>query len=347
MSDVIASGTFRGTGAGCSPNLLATSQSRIAELCVVKARWLRRLAGVPGVTAVGVGHRVRDRRATDEPVLRVYVRRKLSPAVLARRGFPDVTKISGLQGAVDVIEASAFARNRLHRGGNGSDQAPLRGGHEVAHGKYPEFSGTLGAVLKDVDTSEPRLFSAWHVMGAGLRGLEEGAPVISRSHGDKTVGHITYFGSGGRIDVAAAKPVDGLDLEIDALPNGRRLIGSRDIRSGRPGDSENLWKYGATTGWTTGYITDFDHSTSYVVGPENDRVLVSLHGCYLLGAHVDDDGGLLEISRGGDSGSIVVDDDRCAIGLLVSGDADGDSGDEYAVVCPIKPCLRAVGLEIG
>lgn len=193
---------------------------------------------------------------------------------------------------------------------------PLRAGYSVAH--HAVTAGTLGAFVSDAN-DQLYLLSNNHVLAntnAGRRGdvIVQPGPIDGGRRAHDRVGLLHRFvrlrGSGNRVDAALAT------IDADAEPAQVSLPGIGSV-AGWWREAPETWdvrKIGRTTGLTRGRITALG----------------------LLEQEVDYDGrrmrfddvievtGLDEsepFSDGGDSGSLVVDADRYAVGLLFAGDA--------------------------
>ncbi len=138
-----------------------TVDSAIEKLNEVRREWMRR----PGVTAVDVGFKIKDKTITDDVALRVHVARKKPVADLsASEVFNKSGKTSTKQGGfpVDVIEADyapadasrdapVALEELVGEVGVGIERTttfdPLVGG--ISCGNPRVTAGTLGAIVFD------------------------------------------------------------------------------------------------------------------------------------------------------------------------------------------------------
>ena len=98
-------------------------------------------------------------------------------------------------------------------------------------------------------------------------------------------------------------------------------------------------KVGRTTGVTRGTVTAF----------ELDNVTIGYdHGNATFDGQIEIEGaGTLPFSQGGDSGSLVVDQDCKALGLLFAGgDTGGTNGRGLTYANPIQAVLQALSITL-
>jgi hypothetical protein len=116
----------------------------------IKARVQGRLFGIPGVHAVGVGHKIVNGQRTDDVAIMVFVVKKKPISELSpKEVIPP--EIDGVK--TDVYE-SAVPRPYV-------DDAPypqLVGGIQVEPGGFPESAGTLGFFARK-DGATPKIFA--------------------------------------------------------------------------------------------------------------------------------------------------------------------------------------------
>lgn len=316
------------------------------------------------VVGVGVGYKIAGQELTDEPSVVVSVTRKqpvdtLSPEDLVP---PEVDGVP-----TDVVETGRIVAHNVNRR---IRQRPLRPGLSIGH---PAGSaGTLGAfVLKE---GQLYLLGNNHVM-ARLNQAQIGDPILQPGPSDggtlfDQVAHLADFvplrfldemtlpdepeearglagllraisrlfggaRNGGApaqppflplpptntVDAAIARPVEGVPLDatiidVEAPPSGLALpeLRKRVIKSGR------------TTGLTRAQILQIGVTVDVQYGQRVARFTNQIMTTAL--------------SDRGDSGSLVMDYKRRAIGLLFSGSST------VSVVNPIHFVLEALGVEL-
>jgi len=219
---------------------------------------------------------------------------------------------------------------------------PLVAGISIGH--YRITAGTLGAfVIAAKGAAGARyLLSNNHVLGRedlarkGEAVLQPGAADGGRNPADLVARFeraVRLKAAKNHVDAALARVEDGVAITAGMLPGLGRLAG---VRTASLAPGLRAAKVGRTTGRTRGIVSAI----------EVDRVVVG----YDRGDLVFDDqieivpAGTGAFSRGGDSGSVVVDADRRAIGLLFAGN-DVDT----TYVNPIAAVLAGlrVRLDLG
>jgi hypothetical protein len=219
---------------------------------------------------------------------------------------------------------------------------PLVAGISIGH--YRITAGTLGAFVGPArgDAGARYLLSNNHVLARedlarkGEAVLQPGAADGGRNPGDLVARFeraVRLKAAKNHVDAALARVEDGVAITAGTLPGLGRLAG---VRTAALAPGLRAAKVGRTTGRTRGIVSAI----------EVDRVVVG----YDRGDLVFDDqieivpAGTGAFSRGGDSGSVVVDAERRAIGLLFAGN-DVDT----TYVNPIAPVLAGlrVRLDLG
>lgn len=224
-----------------------------------------------------------------------------------------------------------------------SRQRPLAIGVSVGH--HAITAGTLGCFVRGARGKAPRILSNNHVLANENRA----------KRGDAILQPGTYDGGRRPKDVVAAlekfirlkagQP-NLADCAIAAVAEGI-AVEPREIRGlGRlaglgPNIDEGIavHKLGRTTGLTQGRVTAI----------ELDDVVVAFdQGNFSFDNQVEIEGtGDLPFSDGGDSGSLIVDDGRRALGLLFAGgDQGGSNGRGLTYANPIRTVLELLGVDL-
>ncbi len=315
------------------PRKIRTSMinDAISELNKVRKDWLRR----PGVSAVDVGYKITGEGLTDELAIRVHVKRKKPLEALEDYEIFSISGSPKKAGAfsVDVIEAEyapsrflvaaepleAEAVNRRSR------TNPLVGGISVGNPRVT--AGTLGAIVWDRTDCQVCILSNWHVL-CGDPSCAVGEPIYQPG----------VYDGGTAADKVAELKRWRLDKDADAalakLTGGRGY--SRDILEWHPitGVEEpalgmEVVKSGRTTGFTKGIIDGVSGSATINYG---GGVVVTFHDQIHIvprppWPQVD-----YEVSKGGDSGSVWMNEDNNkAVGLHFAGETDPSPTAEHAV----------------
>jgi hypothetical protein len=273
----------------------------------------------PDVTGVAVGLRRRGGHLTQERVLKVYVAHKKPPHLVHPAAMlPASIATAAGEAAVDVEEmppprvppmhtpqeeaALAAARLRVPR-------RPAIGGASLAHYRFP--TGTVALGVRDNHTGAACLLSCNHVLAQVDRALP-GDPVLQPAHRDgggplSIVGHLLrwtdlrFDGTPNHADAAIAICPPWMAMsEVDMIGPITGIAPSVALGG-------TMRKVGRATGLTEGRV-------------------VGLHGSFkanyaLLGfgntQAVFVDQIVVELGCGfGDSGSLLVDDENRAAGLL-------------------------------
>ena len=310
------------------------------------------------VVGVAVGRKVVSGRETDETCVVVYVERKERETELRRRDLvprtldgvrTDVVATGPLR-ALPQLETLAVSHTARVR--------PAPGGVSIAHAKVT--AGTLG-VLAHRTSGEAVILSNNHVL-ANSNEAKVGDPILQPG---------PYDGGGPRDVIATlaafvpvafdAQDLDGLGrlvertlgrilapagLGLRRLPSGKTnlvdaaiatplaadLVAPDILELGPVGGTAaatlgmEVKKSGRTTGLTRGKVTGLEATVEVDYGGKTAT---------FRGQIVSD-----VLSRGGDSGSLVVDTSNRAVGLLFAG------GATTTILNPIDAVLAALGLRL-
>lgn len=137
-----------------------------------------------------------------------------------------------------------------------------------------------------------------------------------------------FNGGLNRMDAAVMKTTEDL-VSNRTLPDGYGIPRTYTVK--RPQLGMKVMKYGRTTGFTKGRITGVNAFTSSIAATGQ----IAFYSGQII---IRGEGGTF--SAGGDSGSLVVTEDRFPVGLLFSG-----SGNR-TVANPIQEVLDEFGMEI-
>ena len=227
---------------------------------------------------------------------------------------------------------------------------PLRIGASIGDVPPPGFiaAGTLGAFV--VRRSSPRflgILSNNHVIAnenANALGSSIAQPgtLDGGEFPDDEVGalgrviRLNVTGAN-QVDAAVADLWEGIDYDARTIGNLGNLAGQADVFS-LP-EKAIVHKVGRTTGQTKGRITAFDI--------DNIRVEYDL-GVLKFDNQIEIEGtGSRAFSDSGDSGSLIVDDNLRAVGLLFAGgDTGGTNGKGLTYANPIEVVLDALKVDL-
>jgi endonuclease G len=302
----------------------------------VRKEWLQK----PGVTAVDLGFKWKGGHMTTAIALRVHVvRKKLKIELNETELFPE--EINGFP--VDVIEATyaaqtnANAKPEMAVEGRGKrfDEIPLG----VSVGSRYATAGTLGAKVIDQATGSEMILSNWHVL-AGRRNVEPGLPIWQPG----------WIDGGTRVENTIAELSRWVLGPYDAAV--ARLNGARKVKAetveGRPINNitkpklgMKVWKSGRSTGLTEGFVDGVRMTVPILYPGVGTRFL---QGVFRI---IPRPGSIrVEMSIGGDSGSVWVDEESGdAIGLHFAGET-GNSP-EHALAHDINLVLSHLKVKIA
>jgi hypothetical protein len=235
----------------------------------------------------------------------------------------------------------------VKRGNGGPFQArlrPLQIGGSVGHFKIT--AGTLGAFVRARAGGGPLILSNNHVLANENRAkkgdaiLQPGQFDHGADPGDR-IGTLADFkrlkrAGANLIDYASAVLAPGLDFDSSGLAAVGTL---RGIRSGLLRTQEIVHKVGRTTGITNGRVTAIEMDNvviDYDIGSLRFDQQIEIEGA-------DDEG----FSAGGDSGSLIVDEDGQALALLFAGgDTGGTNGKGLTYANPLQTVLDALKVDL-
>jgi hypothetical protein len=327
-----------------------------AELLSLPTTLTESVAAAPSFTAFSATRATAGRTMSGialgvAPVQKQYLLavrlQKSSPLVTAMteqirqraRGEVDVQFVGNIVKFADQSKASFYRKRRR----------PLRIGSSISDISPDFFSaGTLGCFV--VRRRAPHyigMLTNNHVI-AGENSTRLGSPLVQSGtldggdEPDDTVGELGKFiklrsRSKNFIDVAVGDLYEGIDYDPRQIGNLGKLSGQGDAFA-LP-EKATVHKVGRTTGQTAGRITAFDVDNvqvEYDIGVLRFDNQIEIEGA---GRHA--------FSDAGDSGSLIVDSDLKAIGLLFAGgDSGGSNGKGLTYANPIQPVLDGLHVDL-
>lgn len=310
------------------------------------------------VVGVAVGHKVVGGQETEERCIVVFVEHKVAPTELRARDLvprqfegvrTDVVE-TGRFHALDLVAQRSISRTTRVR--------PAPGGVSIAHVRVT--AGTLGVLARHADGA-PVILSNNHVLANSndaakgdsilqpgpadggtardaiarladfvpIRFLDQEPGLLGRV-AEKTLSPILRriglgirrlpTGDANLVDAAIAKPLQA-DLVTPEILGVGRVAGTTEATL-----DLRVTKSGRTTGLTHGRITALDAAVQVDYGGPTA----------LFRQQIVSDVG----SKGGDSGSLIVDDANRAVGLLFAG------GATTTLMNPILSVLQALNLQL-
>ena len=317
------------------------AEAREGRFYGAAARALKRATGVEPAVALGVakGARLHDFR------LAVRLQRRAFEALPALRS--EIESLSRHEvdiryiGRVMKSARSPAATAPWHR----SRQRPLLIGASIGH--VAVTAGTLGAFALHRKTQKLVILSNNHVLAnedAGKLGdivIQPGAHDGGKRRSDR-VGALLDFvplknGGGNLVDAAIASIDAGIDIDAATLTGFGALAGLRqDILE--PGAI--VLKVGRTTGVTRGLVTAIE---------VDDLVIGYDRGDLSFDRQIEIEGADTgPFSDGGDSGSIIVDEQGLACALLFAGsDQGGSNGAGLTYANDLVSALQQLDAELA
>lgn len=331
------------------------------EVKKVIQRYKKEILTLPNVLGVGIGYRITAGRMTGELSIMLLVRRKVPAAGLSAKALAPA-QIEGIR--TDVLEVGDIRPLLLRK----DRWRPAPGGVSIGH--YKISAGTLGCVVRDRETGARLILSNNHVL-ANINDASPGDPILQPGAADggqleqDTIARLERFctidfgsepsdcniassfvslvnlftsavGSSHKVDAyqqhpaainlvdaAVARPVDDVDLSDEIIDIGT-LEGTVLAQLGMA-----VRKSGRTSELSSGEVTVLDATVTVSYGSG-------------LEATFEDQIVTTAMSRGGDSGSLLVaGDSNHAVGLLFAG------SDVSTIHNPIQNVLDCLDVHIS
>jgi len=311
------------------------AQAAAAATLAVSARVVTEVDEVQRTIALGI---VPKGRNGYQLAIRVQTR--------ALENGPQVEAIrKNAKGEADIKYVGRIFKRALPRPWYRCRQQPLLIGTSIGH--YTITAGTLGCFVSKGEKEQPRMLSNNHVLAAENNG-HRGDAILQPGRHDKgqrdkdTAGALDSFirlDASGRnyVDCALATIRDGIPFEKGLLRGVGQIAGTASLP---PPENARVHKIGRTTGPTNGVVAAFEVD-NLVVGYE----LGNLRFDNQLEIEGTDTG--RPFSLGGDSGSLVYDDDRKAVALLFAGsDQGGKKGRGLTYANPIDRVFKELGVKL-
>lgn len=273
------------------------------------------------VVGCGVGEKIKGGAALGKICVKVYVEKKIPEARLSKKdiiakNFPSIE--------TDVEEVG-----RLVAFSNTARVRPAQPGVSIGH--YKITAGTFGCLVEDKETREIFILSNNHVLANSNHAKK----------GDEILQPGAYDGGKKPKDVIATLErwltVDfkGGANHVDAalaLPENKKWVKPEIIQIGLPAGAAKakikmfVQKSGRTTGYTTGVVKDV-HATVKI----NYDKEVALFKNQIL---------TTSMSSGGDSGSLVLNKGKKAVGLLFAG------SQAVTILNPVQEVLKNLNVSL-
>lgn len=290
----------------------------ITQTLSVNEKELLKKANVVGC---GIGEKIKGGFFTGKLCLKVYVERKLPKKELKKTDLiPEV--LSPIETDIEEVgKLIAFSNTGRYR--------PALGGVSIGH--YQITAGTFGCLVKEKKTGKIFILSNNHVL-ANSNQAKKNDPILQPGPydgGKKSKDILAYLEKWVEIKFGKqSNLIDGALARVKSV----KLVKPEIILIGLPQGIRKaklnlaIQKSGRTTGYTTGKIKDISATVKI-----NYAQKVALFRNQILTTN---------ISQGGDSGSLVLDLKKRAVGLLFAGSK------VVTVLNPISEVLRQLEVEL-
>jgi hypothetical protein len=274
------------------------------------------------VVGVGVGNKYTDGSKTGELAIVVYVSQKGGRLAAADR-IPD--EIDGIP--TDVIEADfepkeKKALNDLTPSVDTGTYDPLQGGISIGPCRAIDgfvFTGTLGCIVTDNVTGDKMLLTNHHVAAIDTD-WAVGDTQCQPSRVDTGSCPTDVVGTLQRAVIDSS--IDGAVISHDARNIDCTIVDIGEVEgTATVAVGDRVRKRGRTTELTVGEVDAVGVSVTVPYDPSIGSV--TLNNQIIIGADTTTNPAF---GLGGDSGSVVVNDDNEVVGLYFAGNSAGDIG---------------------
>ena len=295
----------------------------------IKKQYENKLFKLKNVVGIDIGNKIVGGVDTKHKCIRIYVEKKLPCSKISVGDL--IPQVVGSSVKTDVIEIG-----KIKIFGFTERMRPAKGGISIGHHKIT--AGTLGCLVRDKESKETLILSNNHVLAQSNK-AKIGDKIIQPGSYDKgtvkndLIAHLERFikihtGSSfwwrkkesNIVDCAVAKPIN------------ESLVSSQIMRIGIPKgiiqveENMQLQKSGRTTGYTRGKVIATDMTVKVNYG----TFIATFKHQIMAGA----------MSAGGDSGSLVLDLNKNAVGLLFAG------SEKVTIINPINNVLTLLDVEL-
>jgi hypothetical protein len=302
------------------------------------------------INGYALGRKVTQGKVLSQLAIQIFVNEKLSlrRLPLANR-IPKTVRIPDDRAAGGVLEFTTDVISaRFNSLENTSRLRPAPSGISIGHRDIT--AGTLGGLVRDTESGKTVILSNNHVLGNSNEGspgdaILQPGPADGGSFPADHIADLTRFveidfipGSENLVDAAIATPRDPSDVVWNTV----------DIGPGTPARTHDLdesdlgaavHKTGRTTEHTRGFVQALFGTTQvkydlFKKATFVDQIIVSQAA------------GQPDFSNGGDSGSLVYDDENRCVGLLFAGSQGTENQPGTTILNPIAHVLRLLEVEL-
>lgn len=273
------------------------------------------------VVGVGIGEKIKSGLPLGRLCLKVYVEKKYPKIAL--------TKSDIIPQGISLIETDIEEVGKITALGFSGRYRPALGGSSIGH--YKITAGTLGCLVRDKATQGSFILSNNHVL-ANSNQAQKGDSILQPGSYDggkmpkDVIGYLERW-----VEIKFGKEVNFVDVAL-AKPKSIKLVKPEIIEIGLPSGITHpkigmlIQKSGRTTGYTIGKIKDI----SATVKVNYDKKIALFRNQILTTA----------MSQGGDSGSLVLNMKKRAIGLLFAG------SEKVTILNPIAEVMKRLGIAM-
>jgi|GEM_PF-190956 len=315
-------------------------KANIEKIRAVKEQHVESLLKKENVVGVGIGRKIKEGEMTGELCVRVYVKEKKAKSQLNAENLVE-KELGGVK--TDII---AVGRIRFQQCNQKTRKRPAYGGdscgscHSTTHGYI--MAGTLGCAVIDNTDGKRCILSNNHVLADCDSDTDSransGDPIVQPGTLDggtcatsadriATLKRWMPFKTTGDnlVDAAIGEIINDSDVSDEIGCDMGRVQGIRELTADDI-DALQVQKCGRTTCHTTGTVMDIDVTVDVEYGTGATYRFV--HQIFLT-----------DMSDPGDSGSLILDMERKAVGLLFAG------SDTVTVANPIQTVLDELNVE--
>ena len=270
--------------------------------------------------------------------------RAAKPTAAANAAIEQIVELSKGEAEVRYVGKRIKLQNAGGTEWHRAKRRPLAAGVSIGH---PDITaGTLGCFAIHIPTGKTVLLSNNHVLANENRAAT-GDPILQPGRADDGAAEADQVAAllefvplepqGNIVDAAVASLLSGIQHDPTTL-NGIGVL--RGLRQSPVLPGDRVWKTGRTTGPTDGIVTAIelgDVEVGYDIGTctFDGQIEIEGEGSQVFGA-------------GGDSGSLIVDEDGLACGLLFAvSEFGGTNGKGLTNANDIRQVLSLLNLQLA
>lgn len=308
------------------------------ECQTVKDKHEEDLTKKNGVVGVGVGHKWVNGLPQEQPAILIFVDKKRTKRGVTQKYslndiIPDV--IDGIP--TDVIEVGKIVK----QAGYSQRIRPLKPGYSCGHRLIT--AGTIGGFFLDKD-GDPVILSNNHVL-SGENKAQPGDPIYQPGPYDAktdlefrgwndpvidlpyiaTLKRYVILNSDGNLQDSAIATLHPKIVSGGLIDDLYPLINKSCTGFGLPTVGQQVQKFGRTTGYTTGRIIGM--KASFTIGYDFGQA--RFNDCLVIS----------NMSKPGDSGSVILDMEMRGVGHLFAGSP------KVTIAYPLERAIQEYGLQ--